>query len=335
MPSKKQGAQTIKFKNPPVVISWASMVGPKEGEGPWRNDFDLIIEDYLFGEKTWEKAESKMLRETIKLAMRKQNLEPKDVEVLLAGDLLNQVVSSNFAARELNIPFLGLYGACSTMAEALLIGSILIDGGFFERVAAAASSHHFTAERQFRFPTEQGVQPAASSQWTATASGCVVLQSTGVGPHITSATIGKVVDLGQTDMSDMGSAMAPAAVDTIKAHLQDMNILPDYYDLIITGDLAKVGMALAEQLMVKEGIMPKPSYSDCGVLMYDLKQDVAAGGSGCGCAAAMLCGPLLKKIVAGDIKKMLLVATGALMSPTSSWQGESIPGIAHAIAIEN
>lgn len=332
--TKKRGSQTIVFDNPPVITSWASMVGPKEGQGPWGQDYDWIIEDYMFGEKTWEKAESKMLRETVKLALNKRNFSPEDAEVLLAGDLLNQIASSNFAARELNIPFLGLYGACSTMAEALITGSILLDGGFFSSVVAAACSHHYTAERQFRFPTEQGVQRAPSSQWTATAAGAVLLEAVAIGPRICSATIGRVIDMGQNDAADMGSAMAPAAADTIKTHFNDLGILPDYYDLVLTGDLGKVGMTIAAQLFVKEGLVPQPNYSDCGVLLFDNEQDVHSGGSGCGCSASFLCGPLMKKIIEGEINKVLLVATGALMSPTTSNQGESIPGIAHAVAIE-
>lgn len=331
---KKRGSQTVVFDNPPVLSAWATLVGPKEGEGPWGTDFDFILDDYMFGEKTWEKAEAKILRESVKLALSKRLFQPEDIELLLAGDLLNQTVSSNFAARELNIPYLGLYGACSTMAESILTGAMLLDGGFFERVVAASCSHHYAASRQYRFPTEQGTQPTPSTQWTATAAGAVLLEAIGTGPRVTSATIGKVVDMGQNDMSDMGSAMAPAAADTIKIHLDDLGLLPDYYDLVVTGDLAKVGMAVAEQLFIRDGLVPKPNYSDCGVLLYDETQGVDAGGCGCGCSAAMLCGPLLKKLVNGEISKLLLVATGALMSPTTIFQGESIPGIAHAVAIE-
>ncbi|MDD3024816.1 MAG: stage V sporulation protein AD [Syntrophomonadaceae bacterium] len=333
--TKKKGAQTVVFDNPLVLTAWASIVGPLEGGGPWGQDFDWIMEDYLFGEQTWEKGESKMLRETVKHALNKRNLEPADAELFVAGDLLNQLVSTNFAARELSIPFLGLYGACSTMAESLIVSSMLMDGGFFDRTVAAACSHHYTAERQFRFPTEQGVQKPPSSQWTATAAGAVLLESVGVGPRITAATIGRVVDMGQKDIADMGSAMAPAAVDTIKTHFKDMNLPTDYYDLVVTGDLGKIGMAIAQQLFIKDGVSPRPNYSDCGVLLFDDNQGALSGGSGCGCSACILCGPLLKKMLAGDIKKLLFIATGALMSPISSFQGESIPGIAHAVVIEN
>lgn len=330
---KKRGRQTVVFDNPPVITSWASLVGPKEGEGPWGTDFDWIMDDYLCGEETWEKAESKMLAETIKKVLEKRNFEPGDIELLLAGDLLNQIVSSNYVARDLQIPFLGLYGACSTMAESMTIASMLIDGGYYDRVLAAACSHHFTAERQYRFPSEQGVQKAGTAQWTATGAGTVLLETRGSGPQITSATVGKVIDMGQTDTADMGSAMAAAAVHTIKVHLQDLNLLPDHYDLIVSGDLGRIGSALARQLFVREGIV-NPNYNDCGVLIYDEKQTVGSGGSGCGCCASMLCGPLLKKLQNGEMKKLLLVATGALMSPIVSYQGESIPSIAHAVAIE-
>ncbi|HZK44028.1 MAG TPA: stage V sporulation protein AD [Syntrophomonadaceae bacterium] len=333
--NKKRGMQSIAFTNPPVITSWASIVGPKEGEGPWQKDFDWVLDDYLYGEDTWERAETKLLRETVKLAINKASLETKDVEVLLAGDLLNQTITSNYAARELQIPFLGVYGACSTMAESLLLSAMLVDGDFYARVIGAACSHHYTAERQFRFPVEQGVQSAPTSQWTATAAGAVIVEKLGIGSYITCATVGKVIDMGQANMADMGTAMAPAAVHTIKQHFADMDRPTDYYDLIVTGDLASYGRDIAEQLFIKEGIVPKPNYSDCGVLLYDESQKVNAGGSGCGCSAAMLCGPLLKMMADGQINKLLFVATGALMSPTTIFQGETIPGIAHAIAIEN
>lgn len=332
---KKRGLQSLIFKNPPFITSWASLVGPKEGEGPWGPHFDKVFDDYLLEEKSWEKAETKMLREAVKMALSKQGLQPADAELFLAGDLLNQIISSSYAAREINIPFLGLYGACSTMAESLLVGAMMIDGGFYQRLVAATSSHHYTAERQFRSPIEQGVQRVPSSQWTATAAGAVVLQSTGTGARITCATVGKVVDMGQTDAANMGAAMAPAAADTIRMHFQDTGRQTDYYDLIVTGDLGAVGMALARELFVKEGLVPSPNYSDCGVLLYDGLQGVDSGGSGCGCAGCMLAGPLLHKVKNGEINRLLLVATGALMSPTSTFQGESIPGIAHAVAIEN
>ncbi len=332
---KKRGMQTIALSNPPVLAGWATIVGPKEGESPWQNYYDKILSDYMFEEDTFEKAESKILRETIKLVVNKNNLQLDDIEVFLSGDLLNQTVSSNYAARELEIPYLGLYGACSTMAESLVLASMLVDGGFYNKVIAAACSHHYSAERQFRFPVEQGVQSNPTNQWTATAAGALIVENTGIGPYITNLTVGKVVDMGQADIADMGSAMAPAAVATIKQHFADLNIPSDYYDLVITGDLGSFGMAIAEQLFIKEGIVPQPNYTDCGAIFFDKKQKVNAGASGCGCAAAMLCGPLLNMMKIGKINKLLLVATGALMSPITSFQGESIPAIAHAVAIEN
>jgi stage V sporulation protein AD len=262
-------------------------------------------------------------------------LDITEAELLLAGDLLNQIISANYATRELNVPFLGLYGACSTMAESLLLAAMLVDGGFFERVVAATCSHHYTAERQYRAPVEQGVQPSPSAQWTATASGAVLVQPGGNGPRITCATIGKVVDMGITDAANMGAAMAPAAGSTIQAHFADTGRPSDYYDLVVTGDLGTVGMKLLKRIFVQHGIVPQPVYSDCGVLIYDGLPNVKAGASGCGCSAAMLCGPLLQKLSRGEINRLLFVATGALMSPISTFQGESIPGIAHALAIEN
>ncbi len=336
MPAKKKrGEQTLVFDKPPIITSWASIVGPMEGRGPWVQDFDWIMEDYLFDEESWEKAENKMLRESIKKALNKRNFDEADAEILLAGDLLNQLVSANYAARELGIPFLGLYGACSTMAESLLLAAILVDGEYFERVLASACSHHYTAERQFRFPVEQGVQKTPSSQWTATAAGAVLLEPVGTGPRITAVTIGKVIDMDQKDTSNMGSAMAPAAAHTIRTHFKDLNRPTDYYDLVITGDLGKIGMAIIRELFIKDGLQPEPRYSDCGVLLYDDFKEVNAGGSGCGCSASFLCGPLLNKMNSGEMNRLLFVATGALMSPITSFQGESIPAIAHAVAIEN
>lgn len=333
--AKKKGSQSIAFDNPPVITNWANMVGPMEGEGPYGSEFDWVLEDYLFGEETWEKAEAKMLRETIKMLAGKANLQPENIEVLLAGDLLNQIISANFAARELRIPFLGLYGACSTMAEGMALGAMLIDGGFYQTLAAGVTSHHYTAERQYRFPVEQGSQRLPSAQWTVTGCGSLIMQAMGSGPRVTAATIGKVIDLGQSDVNDMGSAMAPAAADTVVAHFKDLGRTPDYYDLIITGDLGKFGMALMESLCEKFGYPLGGRLTDCGVIIYDVKQDPHAGGSGCGCLAVMFCGPFLNRMVNRQFNRVLLVGTGALMSPTSSLQGETIPGIAHAVAVEN
>ncbi len=333
--AKRAGQQSIYFENPPVITNWANIVGPMEGQGPYGKEFDWVLEDYLFGEQSWEKAEAKMLRETVKLVAGKAKLSLDQIEVFLAGDLLNQIISANFAARELKIPFLGLYGACSTMAEGIALGAMLIDGGFYDVLAVGVTSHHHTAERQFRYPTEQGAQRLPSSQWTVTGCGCLIMQRDGVGPRVTAATVGKVVDLGQRDVNDMGAAMAPAAADTVIAHIKDTGRGPDYYDLIVTGDLGKYGLALMESLCQKMGLSLGQHVSDCGILIYDPNQDVHAGGSGCGCSAVMLCGPLLNRMFAREFNRILLVGTGALMSTTSSLQGETIPCIAHAVAIEN
>ncbi|NLK52074.1 MAG: stage V sporulation protein AD [Syntrophomonadaceae bacterium] len=333
-PIKKIGKQTLQFMQPPVVLSFASIVGPMEGKGPYGSAFDYILEDTLFGEKSWEKAESKMLRETIKMTLQKANLTAPDVDFMLAGDLLNQIVAANFAAREITIPFLGLYGACSTMAESIGLGSILIDGGFAHRVIAGVSSHHHTAERQFRFPTEQGVHRPLWSQWTVTGSGGILLAREGNGPVITHLTVGQVVDLGIKDSNDMGAAMAPAAVDTLIRHFQDLNRQSLDYDLILTGDLGTVGLKLTWELLKMEGYRVENNLKDCGVLLYHPEQDTHAGGSGCGCSAVMLCGPILRRVVEGAYRRVLFVGTGALLSPTTVYQGESVPSIAHAVVIE-
>lgn len=276
-----------------------------------------------------------MLQECSKLAIRKINLQEQDIDFFLAGDLLNQIISSNFAARKLPIPFLGLFGACSTFTEALILGSVLIDGGFGQRVLVAASSHHNTAERQFRFPVEQGVQRPPSAQWTVTGSGALVLQGSGDGPRVTMGTVGRVVDLGTTDANDMGGAMAPAAADTLISHFRDTGRSPESYDLILTGDLGRVGRAALMEILRMQGYQLGENYQDCGLLIYDLEQqDVHSGGSGCGCAAIVFSGQVLAWLRERRYRKVLLMATGALMSPTSSQQGETVPAIAHAVAIE-
>ncbi len=332
---KRMGKQTLIFQNPPVIFSSAAVAGPKEGKGPLKQSFDLVLDDTLFGEKSWEKAECKILQEAVKIALDKVNLTGESIDFFLAGDLLNQTISANFAARQLEIPFFGLYGACSTMAESLILGSVLIDGEYANTVVAAASSHHDTAERQYRFPTELGSQRPLTAQWTVTGAGAAVLSKGEIGPRITGATVGKVIDLGIKDQNDMGSAMAPAAADTISRYFKDTNETPKDFDLIITGDLAAIGKALTSQLLEKQGYMLENKYSDCGILIFDPTQDTHAGGSGCGCSAVVTCGYLLQNIKAGKYKKIMMVGTGALLSPISLLQGESIPGIAHAVIIEN
>ncbi len=330
----KFGGSSVSFAQPPAVTAGAALVGPVEGKGPLGLTFDWVLDDLLFGEKTWEMAERKMLQESVKLALKKRGLRLEDVDYFLAGDLLNQVISANFAARALAIPFFGLFGACATLAEALLLGGILIDGGFARRVVVAASSHHNTAERQYRFPTEQGVQRPLWAQWTVTGSGALVLEKEGAGPRVLMGTVGRVVDLGVTDVNNLGAAMAPAAASTISCHFQDAGVGPGDYDLVLTGDLGEVGVAALRELLRKQGHDLGEKLQDCGLLIYDREQqDVHAGGSGCGCSAVVLAGHILRCLEEKRYRKLLFVATGALMSPTSAQQGESIPGIAHAVVL--
>ncbi|AFM01179.1 MULTISPECIES: stage V sporulation protein AD [Desulfitobacterium] len=330
---KRMGNQTVVFSNPPVILSSYSVVGPMEGQGPLGKSFSKVWKDNINGNSSWEVAETKMMEEALEGAVKQSQINKDEIDYLLAGDLLNQLISSNFAARTMGIPFIGLYGACSTMALSMSVGSMLIDGGFARKALVGVSSHHDTAERQYRLPTEQGGQRAMSAQWTVTGAGSLVLGQSGEGPRITASTIGRIVDFGETDANNMGAAMAPAVADTILNHLQDMNRTPEDYDLIISGDLGSVGLNLAQEVLKKSGLHFK-NFSDCGVLIYDKSQDVHAGASGCGCSAVVFAGHILKKIKSGQYKRVLLVGSGALHSPTSSLQGESIPGIGHAVVIE-
>ncbi len=336
MAIKKLGNQTVQFQNPPIIIATSSTVGPKEGEGPLRDYFDVILKDDLYGEKSWELAESKMLRETIKAAIKKADKNISEIEYMLSGDLLNQLMSASFAARELAIPFFGLYGACSTMTESLSIGSMLIDGGYADNLVAATSSHFSSAERQYRFPLESGNQRALTAQWTVTGAGAAIISKYGNGPQIPYVTTGRVIDLGIKDPNNMGAAMAPAAVDTIVNHFQDTGLTPDYYDLIATGDLGAIGKEIAEEMIFDKGYNISKVFNDCGLLIFDNEtQDTHAGGSGCGCSASVFCGYIYNEMKKGRLNKVLLVSTGALLSVTSTQQGESIPGIAHAVSIIN
>ena len=276
-----------------------------------------------------------MQKRVLQRALDQAGLKPAELDCVLAGDLLNQCIGSSFGLRDFGIPFFGLYGACSTMGESLALAALLIDGGFARLAAAQASSHFCTAERQYRMPVPYGNQRTPTAQWTATAAGCTILSAQGPGPYITHVTCGKIVDKGITDANNMGAAMAPAAYETLKAHFADTGRTPDYYDLIVTGDLGKIGHTVVTRLFQNDGIELEGLYTDCGLLIYDLEgQDVHAGGSGCGCSAAVLAGHLLKLLAGGQIRRLLFAATGALMSPTASMQGESIPGISHAVAIE-
>lgn len=331
----RKGAQTLVFESKPVILSHAAIGGKKEGEGPLAAYFDFLGKDAKLSQKTFEKAESKLQELALDTAKRKLGVSYEDIDVLFAGDLLNQCISSSFAARGTSIPFLGLYGACSTMAESLLLGAMLIDGGFADTALCATCSHFSTAERQYRFPLELGNQRTPTAQWTVTGAGATLLGRESPLPLcIESVTIGSVWDLKQTDANNMGAAMAPAAMQTLKSHLDDLHRIPEDYDLIVTGDLGRVGYDLMKLLCRKEGIELDQRYIDCGCEIFDVSQDVHSGGSGCGCSAVSLNGWLLGRMLKGEIRKMLFLATGALMSPTMSQQGESIPGVAHAVSLE-
>lgn len=331
--SKKTGKQSYNITNCVSINGYACVGGKKEGEGPLGSNFDIITEDGYYGEKTWEKAESKMQKEAVIKAVSKAGKSLSDIDVIFSGDLLNQCIGSSYGLRELEIPFYGLYGACSTMAESLSLGASFIDGGFASNALCGTSSHFCSSERQFRMPLEYGGQRPFTAQCTATASGMTLLSSNGNGPFVTHITTGKIVDKGIKDGLNMGAAMAPAAVDTLLSHFEDLQTSPSDYDLIVTGDLGKVGHSIVMDLMMQNGIKMS-NYNDCGIMLYDLeKQDVHAGASGCGCSAAVLCSYILPEIEKGRLNKVLFVGTGALMSPVSIQQGESIPGIAHAVVI--
>lgn len=333
---KRRGEQTVELKNPPKIISTFSVVGPKEGEGPIKDYFDVILSDDTCGKESYEKAESELIHTAITGAIKKAKLTEKDINYLFAGDLLNQLMSSSFAARELSIPFFGLYGACSTMSESLSLASIIMDGGFANHVVAATSSHFSSAERQFRFPLDYGSQRSKTAQWTVTGSGAMVLgYDEGEYPKVKYVTTGIVKDYGIKDPNNMGAAMAPAAVDTLYRHFEDSGRKPEDYDYIVTGDLGNVGKKLTDQLLLEHGYDIRKNHMDCGALIFnDESQNTEAGGSGCGCSAVVTSGYLYKKLMKKEIKRIFLVSTGALLSTTSSLQGESIPGIAHGVSIE-
>ena len=334
MAEKKRGAQSVLLQNRPRVLSFASMAGPKEAEGPLAGTFDETFTDDTLGEKSWERGEAKMLEHTVDLALSKARVYADAVDAFLGGDLLNQIVSASYTARQLGAPFLGLYGACSTMAESLLLGALLVDGGYADRVVCATCSHFATAERQYRFPLELGNQRTPTAQWTVTASGCCIVSTGGKGPFIEGATIGKIQDFGIKDANNMGAAMAPAAIDTIRQHFEDFHRRPQDYDLIVTGDLGLLGKQIVLEQLQQDGFDLAGRYNDCGVMIFDTeRQDVHAGGSGCGCSASVLCGHLLRRMREGELHRLLFCATGALLSPVSSWQGESIPGVCHAVSI--
>lgn len=339
MAGKRLGAQTVELPSKPRLVSWASVVGQKENEGPLGGLFDQVLADEYNNEKSWEACERKMFEDAVRLSITKGSLKRDQINYLLGGDLLNQLISAGFAARELQLPFLGLYGACSTMAESLSIGSMLVDGDFADRCACAACSHFCTAERQYRAPLELGNQRTPTQQWTVTGAGAVVLANKSCAPDarvcVTHVTTGKVIDLGVTDANNMGAAMAPAAENTLRAHFKDTGRTSDDYDLIVTGDLGSLGRELMLELLKQNGCaIPEEKSMDCGMQIFSPEQDVHAGGSGCGCSASVLCAKLLDELSKGKLNRILFMATGALLSPTTTMQGESVPSIAHAVALE-
>ena len=309
-------------------------MGEKEFEGPLGALFDMHDQTDRFGQKTWEEAEGEMLRLAFNIALKKAELTFEDVGAIFAGDLLNQCTGSSFGLLDYGIPYFGLYGACSTCAEGLLLSSVLVSYGVYPRCAAVTSSHFCSAERQYRFPLGYGGQRTPTSQWTVTGSGAVLLKASGSGPKVTACTIGSVTDLGVCDANNMGAAMAPAAFSTIKAHFRDLSVTAEDYDLIVTGDLGQHGKEMLLSLAREEGLNLGGKLADCGTMVFDLtSQDVHSGGSGCGCSAITLCGYLLNQIKNKKLKKILFCGTGALLSPTSSQQGLSIPGVCHAVVI--
>jgi stage V sporulation protein AD len=335
MANKSMGKQSFLPEHPPVITAWASVASKKESEGPLAHCFDLIDKDSYFGQKTWEQAEKRMQQLALETLSKKAGCKLADFGLVFSGDLLNQCIGSSFTLRNTGVPHLGLYGACSTMAESLLMATMAVDGGFSDHVVAMTSSHFASSERQYRFPLGYGGQRTPTAQWTVTGSGAALVCRSGKGPRVTACTIGTVTDLGIKDANNMGAAMAPAALATIKAHFEDLSVTADDYDLIVTGDLGQLGKEALLALASKEGIPLGGKLTDCGTLVFDcIKQDVHSGGSGCGCSAITLCGYLLNKLNTGKLRRILFCGTGALLSPTSTQQGLPIPGVCHAVAIE-
>ena len=330
--AKRVGTATLLLENTPSVEAFGAIGSKREAEGPLGGFFDQLCSDSTMGEQTWEKAECRLQKDAINVALKKAGLSPPDLQYIFAGDLLNQCTSSTYGLRDLGVPFVGLYGACSTMAESLSLASLFIEGGFGEHTAAITSSHFCAAERQFRFPLEYGGQRTPTSQWTVTGAGAAIVGKASAPPYVRAVTMGAIKDMGITDANNMGAAMAPAAADTIGRFFQDTGMAPDRFDMIATGDLGMVGSALLLELLERDGWKLQGRHADCGLLIYDRqKQQVEAGGSGCGCSAAVLCAYILPAIRRGDLSNVLFIATGALMSTTSVQQGESIPGIAHLL----
>ncbi len=331
MKNKRIGAQTVKLSEPVVIAGVSSVVGPKEGEGPLGNLFDTVAKEALYGEDSWEKAESKFVTEALQLAVEKAGKTMEDIDYILCGDLLNQCTGTTFGIKDFKVPYFGLFGACSTMGESMSLGAMLLDGGFAENVLVGASSHFCAAEKQFRFPLALGTQRPPSATWTVTGDGSAVLSKKGKGPVITEITTGKIIDMGVTDTMNMGAAMAPAAVNVLTAHFKDTGRQPNYYDVIATGDLGYIGKQLVIELMAKEGYEMGENFTDCGIEIFDKQNQ----DTHCACSAVTFASYFYKKLSEGEIGRMLFIPTGALMSPTTSQQGSTIPGIAHGVVIES
>ena len=341
---KMQGKQSIYFKEPPIVLGVASVAGQKESEGPLGAYFDLVEEDPMFGGETWEDAESKLLLKTAELAIQKAGLKKTDIRFLIGGDLLGQLIATSFGVESLDIPLLGVYGACSTMGESIAIGAMIVEGGYADKILDLTSSHFAGAEKQFRFPLGYGNQRPLAASWTVTGSGGVIIGKSDIKPknweganvHIKGLTLGKIVDYGIKDSMNMGACMAPAASATIAQHFKDFNIKPDHYDKIITGDLGQIGSNILIELLENEGFDIKLNHMDCGIEIFDTEvQDTHAGGSGCGCSAITLTGYVMKQLCQKKWKRVLFVPTGALLSTVSFNEGQSVPGIAHAVVFES
>jgi len=330
-----QGNQTWVFKSKPVIIGSSAIGGPFEAQGNLAEDFDILHSDIWLGQDSYEQAEQKILEEACETAIKKAGLQKEDIQFFLSGDLINQIMPSSFTARNLAIPYLGIYGACSSSMEGISLASLMIDSGFAQRALVGTSSHNAACEKQYRYPTEYGAQKPPTAQWTVTGAGAAVVAKEGQGPRIVASTVGRVIDMGLSDPFNMGAAMAPAAVDTIEAHFRDLNLTPAYYDLIATGDLGRVGHRIAADLLAQHGLaIPKEKLTDCGILMYKENQPVFAGGSGCACIATTTFGHFLNRMQKGELQRILVIATGALLSPMSYQQKETIPCIAYAVSIE-
>ena len=335
MRNSRIGKQSFTFADPPVITHWASIAGKKESEGPLKDCFDVTGTDPYWGQKTWEQGEKQMQLLALHKLAEKASIRPEDFQIVFSGDLLNQCIGSSFTLRNTGIPHLGLYGACSTMAEGLLAASMAVGGGFFDHAVAMTSSHFASSERQYRFPLGYGGQRTPTAQWTVTGAGAALLCKQGNGPRITACTVGTVTDLGIKDAANMGAAMAPAALATIKAHFDDLSMSDADFDLIVTGDLGQIGLDALLSLSRQDGLNLSGKITDCGLLIYErTEQDTHAGGSGCGCSAITLCGYLLNKLMNRKLKRILFCGTGALLSPTSTQQGLPIPGVCHAVCIE-